>query len=173
MRIAPNLLPEELAQLSACQDISLGENDFHFGLAQLLERLKSYGFRVFESDIPMPERRKRVEPLTREELSSLPEDPSANWLVSSSFEHTSGGAVVARESLYREFRFRTFPDATGFMHSVSAEIEAGQHHPRWENVWTTVRVWLNTWDIEFKPSQYDLELARLLERKYLEFEGRA
>jgi pterin-4a-carbinolamine dehydratase len=37
------------------------------------------------------------------------------------------------------------------------------HHPRWENIWRTVTVWLSTWDIGHKVSRLDLELAQYFE----------
>jgi pterin-4a-carbinolamine dehydratase len=50
-----------------------------------------------------------------------------------------------------------------FMHVASKHISEVQHHPRWENVWRTVVVWLSTWDIGHKPSRLDIELAQFLE----------
>lgn len=44
-----------------------------------------------------------------------------------------------------------------------------QHHPRWENIWRTVVIWLSTWDIGHKPSQLDLDLAREVERIYHDY----
>jgi pterin-4a-carbinolamine dehydratase len=55
------------------------------------------------------------------------------------------------------------------MAETSSAIEKGQHHPRWENMWSTVKVWLSTWDIEFQPSRYDVRLARMLDQAYKKF----
>ncbi len=45
-------------------------------------------------------------------------------------------------------------------------VQHPQHHPRWENTWRTVRVWLTTWDIGHKLSQYDLDLAQYLDNLF-------
>jgi pterin-4a-carbinolamine dehydratase len=79
---------------------------------------------------------------------------------------------MPRTELYREYRFKSFLDATRFMAGVSPEIDEGQHHPRWENIWSTVRVWLSTWDIEFQPSSFDIQLAKKLDAAYSRFDGR-
>ena len=63
-------------------------------------------------------------------------------------------------------------DATRFRALISPKIDEGQRHPRWENIWTTIRVWLSTWDIEFQPSAFDLRLAQLIDREYQAYDGR-
>ena len=68
-----------------------------------------------------------------------------------------------RTELFRKFEFASFEDAMAFMGAAEQKISAIDHHPRWENIWRTVLVWLSTWDIGHKPSILDLELARYLE----------
>jgi ribonuclease HI len=46
--------------------------------------------------------------------------------------------------LYKEFVFRDFNEAFGFMKDVSLEAEARNHHPRWLNEWNKVQFWLFT-----------------------------
>jgi pterin-4a-carbinolamine dehydratase len=62
--------------------------------------------------------------------------------------------------LYRQFEFASFEDALAFMGGAVQRLSKLEHHPRWENIWRTVSVWLTTWDIGQKPSALDLELAR-------------
>jgi pterin-4a-carbinolamine dehydratase len=45
-----------------------------------------------------------------------------------------------------------------------------QHHPRWENTWRTVSIWLSTWDIGHKPSALDIELAEVIESVYKRYD---
>jgi len=52
------------------------------------------------------------------------------------------------DALYKEFTFADFKAAFAFMTQVAAVAERMQHHPRWENEWNTVRIWLNTHDAE-------------------------
>jgi len=52
----------------------------------------------------------------------------------------------AGQALHREFRFRDFSEAWGFMCRVALLAEAQAHHPDWSNVWNTVRITLTTHD---------------------------
>ncbi len=73
--------------------------------------------------------------------------------------------------LYREYRFRTFRDAVSFMNETAPGCDIAIHHPVWENVWRTVRVFLTTWDIGHRISDRDVQLAKYLDRAYEEFTG--
>jgi 4a-hydroxytetrahydrobiopterin dehydratase len=68
-----------------------------------------------------------------------------------------------RVELTRSYEFPSFPAAIRFMAAAVEPIEALNHHPRWENAWRTVTVWLCTWDAGHRPSALDLELARTLD----------
>jgi pterin-4a-carbinolamine dehydratase len=46
--------------------------------------------------------------------------------------------------------------------------QKAQHHPRWENQWRTVTVYLSTWDIGYRVSALDIALARTLDALYEE-----
>ena len=46
--------------------------------------------------------------------------------------------------LHKQFTFNDFKEAFAFMTKVAALAEAQQHHPRWQNVWNTVDIWLST-----------------------------
>lgn len=85
-------------------------------------------------------------------VSALPEDPSRN-----------------RIELFREYRFKTFLGAIEFMHEVAPGCEIALHHPRWENIWRTVRVYLSTWDIGHRVSDRDIQLAKYLDSAYERF----
>jgi 4a-hydroxytetrahydrobiopterin dehydratase len=51
-----------------------------------------------------------------------------------------------RDAIRREFRFRDFNEAWGFMNRVALLAEQQNHHPDWSNVWNTVRIELSTHD---------------------------
>lgn len=62
--------------------------------------------------------------------------------------------------LHKEYVFRDFVQAFGWMTKVALVCEARNHHPEWFNVYRTVRVSLQTHDVT--PPQVtktDLELA--------------
>lgn len=168
----PQYLPIDIRALIDSQGIVLSENYWDAGLYDLVRQLRADGFKSHRSTIPMPERRKRVEPLTtgliEKELETLP-----GWGITTSFFSMGvGDSPIPRTELYKEYTFGSFKEAIAFMAYASPAIDAGNHHPRWENVWTTVRVWLSTWDIEFQPSHYDVDLARTLDRAFDAFHTR-
>lgn len=59
------------------------------------------------------------------------------------------------------------------MTQVAQGCDIAMHHPRWENIWKTVRVYLTTWDIGHRISDRDIQLARYFDRAYVEFPGSA
>ena len=75
---------------------------------------------------------------------------------------TSAGA----EELHRRFTFPGFAPAISFMASAVEPIDRLNHHPRWENVWNRVDVYLSTHDLGNRISARDVELARLLDSLY-------
>lgn len=56
------------------------------------------------------------------------------------------GWEFAGGELRREFSFGNFVEAFGFMSSVALLAEKLDHHPNWSNVYSTVRIGLNTHD---------------------------
>lgn len=167
----PQYLPNDIRRLIDCQDVMLTDDYWDQGLINLISRLERFGFEIHSTEIPMPERRKKVTPLSKIELDDLQKE-MPGWSVTTTYASTGSSRPIARTEMYREYRFASFVDATRFMAEVSLEIDEGQHHPRWENIWTTVRVWLSTWDIEFQPSSFDVKLAKLLDGEYNKFVAR-
>ena len=55
-------------------------------------------------------------------------------------------AVEGRDAIEREFRFRDFNAAFGFMTRAALVAEQMNHHPEWFNVWNRVDVTLSTHD---------------------------
>jgi 4a-hydroxytetrahydrobiopterin dehydratase len=69
---------------------------------------------------------------------------------------------VADGKLHREYRFRDFVEAWGFMTQAALRVQEMDHHPEWSNVYHTVRVDLVTHDAGGITAR-DVELARRLE----------
>lgn len=55
-------------------------------------------------------------------------------------------AVSQPDGIRREFRFKTFVEAFGFMTRVALLAEAADHHPEWSNVYNRVSITLTTHD---------------------------
>ena len=77
---------------------------------------------------------------------------------------TVGGATwtVADGKLHKEFVFRDFVQAFGFMTQVALVAERMNHHPEWFNVYRTVRVDLATHDAK-GITELDFALARAMD----------
>ncbi len=60
--------------------------------------------------------------------------------------------------LHREFKFKNFVEAWGFMSRIALRAEKMNHHPEWFNVWNTVRIDLSTHEVG-GLSNFDVELA--------------
>ena len=76
-----------------------------------------------------------------------------------------------RTELYREYKFVSFEAALQFMASLAKGCEVLMHHPRWENIWCTLRVYTTSWDIGHLISDRDIQLARYFDREYKKFDG--
>jgi len=57
------------------------------------------------------------------------------------------GWSVVQGKLHREYQFRDFVEAWGFMTSAALVIQAMDHHPEWSNVYHKVTIDLNTHDV--------------------------
>jgi len=68
------------------------------------------------------------------------------------------GWSVSKGKLHREFQFKDFVQAFGFMCSVALIAESMNHHPEWSNVYNRVVIDLSTHDIG-GLSNLDLEFA--------------
>jgi 4a-hydroxytetrahydrobiopterin dehydratase len=71
------------------------------------------------------------------------------------------GWNVVNGKLHREFKFRDFSYAFGFMATAATAIEKRDHHPEWFNVYNRVTVDLTTHDAGGITTK-DTELAALL-----------
>lgn len=64
----------------------------------------------------------------------------------------------SRDSLTKEFKFKNFVEAFGFMTRAALWAEKLDHHPEWSNVYRTVTVTLITHDCD-GLSNLDVQLA--------------
>ncbi|KAK2184037.1 hypothetical protein NP493_284g02019 [Ridgeia piscesae] len=71
--------------------------------------------------------------------------------------------VDGRDALYKEFRFKNFNQAFGFMTRVALTAETMNHHPEWFNVYNKVQVTLSSHDVG-GLSQRDVTLANFIEK---------
>ncbi len=78
-------------------------------------------------------------------------------------EELSGWNLVdGRDAIQKQFRFKDFNRAWGFMSRVALAAEAMNHHPEWSNVYNRVEIVLTTHDCG-GLSERDIQLARKIE----------
>ncbi|KAG8579157.1 hypothetical protein GDO81_010734 [Engystomops pustulosus] len=71
--------------------------------------------------------------------------------------------ITARDAIYKEFVFKTFNQAFGFMTRVALQAEKMNHHPEWFNVYNKVQITLTTHDCG-KLTRKDVKLAKFIEK---------
>jgi len=70
------------------------------------------------------------------------------------------GWAVQDGKLHKVFKFDSFAAAIGWMVSVAVYADKRDHHPEWRNVYNKVEVDLATHDLGDAISQWDVDLAR-------------
>lgn len=68
-----------------------------------------------------------------------------------------------KHGLYKQFNFENFKQAWAFMEQVAELAEEFQHHPRWENEWSVVQIWLITHEGDKKITDKDHQLAEAID----------
>ncbi|SFO10996.1 4a-hydroxytetrahydrobiopterin dehydratase [Roseovarius lutimaris] len=67
-----------------------------------------------------------------------------------------------RDAISKDYKFRDFVEAFGFMTRAAIWAEKWNHHPEWFNVYNKVQVTLTTHDVD-GLSALDLKLARKMD----------
>ena len=71
--------------------------------------------------------------------------------------------VEGRDAIRRDFTFRDFGEAWGFMARVALLAEKQDHHPEWSNVWNRVSITLSTHDAGGLSAR-DITLAQAIDQ---------
>lgn len=66
-----------------------------------------------------------------------------------------------RDAIYKEFIFKDFNEAFGFMTKVALKAEKMDHHPEWFNVYNKVNITLSSHDVN-GLSKRDVTLAKFI-----------
>ncbi len=98
----------------------------------------------------------KLPPQPQEKTMSAPVIPSSE--LASTLTQLAGW-TVKDDKLHREFKFKSFVEAFGFMSSLALVAEAMGHHPEWFNVYNKVTIDLTTHD-SGGITQKDIDLAR-------------
>ncbi|KAI1301647.1 putative pterin-4-alpha-carbinolamine dehydratase [Halotydeus destructor] len=69
---------------------------------------------------------------------------------------------AGRDAIVKEFQFKDFNQAWGFMSRVALRSEKMDHHPEWFNVYNKVKITLSSHDVS-GLSERDTTLANFIE----------
>ena len=161
-------LPEEIEKLAYVQPFELRNDRWESDLNLLVRELERQGFeRLGTGGVRYPTPQVSITEIPQKEFAAILRAlPGWTEVVSP----LPGQEPLQQIELHKSFEFGSFPQALEFMRKVSEFVVKTQHHPRWENIWRTVSVWLSTWDIGHKPSKLDVDLAREMERIYRKYD---
>ena len=73
--------------------------------------------------------------------------------------------VDGRDAIHKEFKFKSFVRAFGWMSSVAILAEKMDHHPEWSNVYNRVSVTLTTHSAD-GLTELDIDLAIKMDMLY-------
>lgn len=79
------------------------------------------------------------------------------------------GWSVKEGKLHKQYKFKSFAQALGWMVTVGIQADKMDHHPEWSNVYNRVEVSLVTHDMDNSISSWDVELARFMEKTAVPF----
>lgn len=71
-------------------------------------------------------------------------------------------AAEGRDAIFKQFKFKDFSAAFGFMARVALKAEQMDHHPEWFNVYSKVDVTLSTHDAD-GVTEKDVALAGFMD----------
>lgn len=160
-------LPIELRNMLNYQAISLRNDKWDRDIIELIEILVSkFNFVDNQKGIALPNPILTIKPLSEDQLHNHLENLSG-WEPIETM--VPGDYPKSRQELRKVYEFRSFQKAIQFMMRAVDPIDKVNHHPRWENQWKSLTVYLSTWDIGNKISKLDIDLAVMLDSLYEEF----
>lgn len=108
------------------------------------------------------------DPLCEEKLERILKEELIKWKIIQS--PLPENPDIMKAELYREYVFADFDLVMEYMREVAVGCNVMPHHPRWVNTWTTLRVYLTTWDIKHIISYKDIMLARFMDKVYSKYD---
>jgi pterin-4a-carbinolamine dehydratase len=169
---AEDALGEDLRGLCHRQGIRVHDTGTPYDFRQLEDFLARQGFEPrMLPPVTTPRFGRVPEPLGDQEerdfLAKL-----ELWEIVETPERLAPAGV--RRELHRVYEFPTFDAAFQFMNEVVTRgVQPHNHHPRWENAFNRVEIWLTTFNLNYRPSKRDVRLARACESIWNEFLARS
>lgn len=72
-------------------------------------------------------------------------------------------AVEGRDAIQRQFQFKSFNEAFGFMTRIALKAEKMNHHPEWTNVYNKVSITLTSHDVG-GVTERDITMAQFIQK---------
>lgn len=167
----PEVLPESLQQITTKQAIELRRDYWDHDIQLLLAQLAAARIDASENpeNNPFPTSPYMPpDPIDEEKLGKILDKELPGWSQIATPLPTVPGKV--RVEITRTYKFNSFQAAINFMAGVAPGCDIAMHHPRWENIWKTVAVYLSTWDGSLhRVTDRDVTLARYFDSAYQGF----
>lgn len=155
-------LPNSIKEICNHQSYELRDSHWKTDISPLISRIeKVVSTEISLANVQFPEYCDHVSRLlTPDELTKKLSELT-NWRIQTvevpNRKNEKGSELV------RKYEFTTFLDAIKFMSEAAVYIEKVNHHPKWENLWINLIVHLSTWNIGYKVSALDFDLAFYLD----------
>ena len=78
--------------------------------------------------------------------------------------------IFEKNTIQRDFKFKTFVEAFSFMTAIALEAEKLDHHPDWSNSYNLVHVALTNHAAK-GITQLDFDLAKKIDRIFGNYQG--
>ncbi|XP_071447336.1 probable pterin-4-alpha-carbinolamine dehydratase [Hetaerina americana] len=100
---------------------------------------------------------------TRPKKMSMKLSSEERTAVVTPLQNAGWAMVENRDAIKKEFIFKDFNQAFGFMTRVALLADKMDHHPEWFNVYNKVQITLSSHDVN-GLSQRDVKLANFIEK---------
>lgn len=107
------------------------------------------------------------QPLTHEKLKYILDHELIGWSVIATT--TQDKPAQKQLELFKEFNFKSFNDALQYMTKVAKVCNKIPHHPRWENTYKSLKIYLSTWDSQHIITTKDIILACYMEQAFTNY----
>lgn len=166
--LKPEYLDEELAVICDFQSIEIRSTGSSLDFVQLKRMLLQNRFRPLDPPVVVTPRSGKIPNQLDKTKEETFLEKYKEWRILEKEKPGIPGDFM--RELYRLYEFESYEDAWRFMSKINEiGILPYNHHPRWQNTYNRVEVWLCTFNIGHKPSKRDLRLARILEETWSQF----
>jgi pterin-4a-carbinolamine dehydratase len=162
-------LPKTIRKLMDNQGMNVSVATWRKDMSELINALVGMGFRRRGKQVPFPDFKEKKGldgfplHLSDDELVDALKDMEG-WEITHS--PVPGRDPLQMEEISKHYEFKTFEDVVSFLGKTQPRISKIDHHPRWEIIWVTLVVHFCTWDIGYRVSRRDIEMAKMFDSEF-------